>query len=241
LHSEINGSVTLDNDTVTNLGLGLVVGNIYEIALFHAERHTNASNFNLTLNGFTSTRTSCETECGNGIITPDEACDDVDNDGGYNECDFGCTLGLYCGDGVLTEGPEACDFGKAVNVGTYGDEGLCTPTCEDAPYCGDGMIQEEWGEECDDPGNTGLYGQDVCTVTCRQAPYCGDGVKQTDEEECDLGAGNNTGGYGGCTDQCEYGPYCGDNARNGPEECDDGNRVDLDGCSAGCMREFVIE
>jgi hypothetical protein len=39
---------------VATRDLDLVVGSVYEMALFHAERHTGFSNFDLTLGGFVS-------------------------------------------------------------------------------------------------------------------------------------------------------------------------------------------
>uniref|UniRef100_S4RUQ8 Uncharacterized protein n=1 Tax=Petromyzon marinus TaxID=7757 RepID=S4RUQ8_PETMA len=47
-------------------------------------------------------------------------------------------------------------------------------------YCGDGTVQEENGEECDD-------GNDVSSDTCIgcKKSFCGDGHQQEGEEECD--------------------------------------------------------
>lgn len=87
---------------------GLVAGEAYEIKVFHAERQTLASSFQLTLAGFDASRSDCTAECGDGIIGVGEECDDGDNDGGQNECQPGCVLGGYCGDGIVQEG-EACD------------------------------------------------------------------------------------------------------------------------------------
>jgi fibro-slime domain-containing protein len=56
--------------------LGLQVNSVYEMALFHAERHTSQSNFDLTLNGFVATKSSCVPFCGDGVITTLEFCDD---------------------------------------------------------------------------------------------------------------------------------------------------------------------
>ncbi len=66
------GSIDLD----ANAGsLGIVKGGVYEISLFHAERHTDQSNFKLTLGGFVKATTRCSSICGDGIKAPDEACD----------------------------------------------------------------------------------------------------------------------------------------------------------------------
>jgi fibro-slime domain-containing protein len=42
-----------------NVDLGLQAGRTYEIAIFHAERHPPESNFQLTLSGFSTKRSSC--------------------------------------------------------------------------------------------------------------------------------------------------------------------------------------
>jgi fibro-slime domain-containing protein len=82
------GSINLDNNAAS---LGIVKGGVYEISLFHAERHTSQSNFKLTLGGFVKARTRCASICGDGMKAPDEACDDGPNNGkpGY-ACSADC-------------------------------------------------------------------------------------------------------------------------------------------------------
>jgi fibro-slime domain-containing protein len=132
VHSALRGSVTLDamngNAQVCDLlspctaaarrtvPLGLQVGSVYEIAVFHAERRTDESNYQLTLSGFSGARTSCASVCGDGIATPDEACDlGMMNEAspyGRGKCSTMCTVGPYCGDGkVETARGEECDGG----------------------------------------------------------------------------------------------------------------------------------
>jgi fibro-slime domain-containing protein len=174
--------------------LGLQVGEIYEIALFHAERHLSASNFDLTLGGFLHAKSTCQSVCGDGIVTPDEDCDDGTNNGkGYGYCTTMCTRGSYCGDGTVDMPFEQCDDG--VNLSQYGG---CAPGCVLGPKCGDGIVQSKF-EECDDGTNLGGYGK--CAPGCALGPRCGDGVIQGSEgEECD--DGNNTPNDG-CSPDCE--------------------------------------
>ena len=54
------------------------------------------------------------------------------------------------------------------------------------PNCGDGVLQTDEFEECDD-GN--LIATDGCTDFCR-LPVCGDGIVRAGVEECDDGNGN---------------------------------------------------
>jgi fibro-slime domain-containing protein len=197
LHPQVAGSFTLDVPTATNLGI--VIGNVYEIALFHAERRTNQSNFNLTLNGFVTAKSTCESLCGDAIVVGDETCDDGLNDGSYGSCNPDCTLGPRCGDAIQQVPEEECDDG--VNLSVYSFDGApgCAPGCVLGAYCGDGSVQSLFGEQCDDGVNDGSYGG--CNGNCSLGPRCGDGVVQAGEgEECDDG---NTVGGDGCDATCQ--------------------------------------
>jgi fibro-slime domain-containing protein len=132
-----------------------------------------------------------------------------------------------CGDGILT-GNEACDLGKdaqgvSLNTGAYGG---CTSSCQLAPFCGDGILQKQYGEQCDDGSNSTPYGtQSGCGRGCVIAPSCGDGKLDANYgETCDKGTANSAASYGpgGCTDQCQTAPFCGDGFLNLQEQCDDG-------------------
>jgi fibro-slime domain-containing protein len=241
--------------------LGLVKDNVYEMALFHAERHVDESNFDLTLTGFLSARTSCESVCGDGVVTPDEVCDDgkkceggsrdgqvctkasdctggscvsQNKDNTYGHCSAHCdAFGPRCGDGTPQAG-EACDLGDAQNVGGYDG---CTSACQPGPKCGDGKVDGFFGEQCDlgSGNNTGAYGG--CTADCKLAPRCGDGAIQADKgEECDDRV--NQSPYGGCAPGCKLAPRCGDEKLDSTfnEECDDGhNSSSYGGCAPGCV------
>lgn len=197
LHPPRSGSFVLD--TATAGSLNLTVGNVYEIALFHAERHTDGSNFNLTLNGFVNAKSVCVTDCGDGIVAGAETCDDGLNNGSYGGCLSNCTPGPRCGDASVQDPPEDCDTG--VNLTTYSFTGApgCAPGCVFGGYCGDGGVQSVFGEECDDGLNVGSYGG--CDGDCTLGPRCGDGALQAaDDEECDDG---NTVSGDGCTSTCK--------------------------------------
>jgi len=70
-----------------------------------------------------------------------------------------------CGNGII-EGPEICDDG--LNNGRYAynaADKFCNLTCDGwAPYCGDGILQSNYGEECDDGNNVS---GDGCSSGCR--------------------------------------------------------------------------
>ncbi len=71
-----------------------------------------------------------------------------------------------CGDGVVYPGQE-CDEGEENNIGEYSltiEGRTCTSDCVWAPYCGDGITQTEYGEECDDGTNTD---EGFCSADCK--------------------------------------------------------------------------
>jgi fibro-slime domain-containing protein len=103
LHQELERTITFEEGD-----FGMTAGNLYEVVVFQAERAPVASNYTLTLKGFSISRSLCSPVCGDGIVGAGEECDDVDNDGGYNQCQPGCLLGGYCGDGIKQES-ESCD------------------------------------------------------------------------------------------------------------------------------------
>jgi fibro-slime domain-containing protein len=141
----------------------LTPGDVYEVAIFHAERHTDASNFSLTLDGFVTERSTCDYECGDGVATRFEFCDDgVDeNTGEYGHCLADCSaLGPHCGDGNVDEGFEECDDGD-----NLGGENGCNPNCTLGGTCGDGIRQPEFGEACDAGPDNGTPGSG-CSNSC---------------------------------------------------------------------------
>ncbi len=206
---------------------------LVEMVIFHAERHTTASNFELELTGFVKQRSACIETCGDAVVTAGEVCDDGVNNGAYNGCSADClSFGPYCGDSALN-GPELCDDGVNANDGRYGG---CSPNCMPAGYCGDAVVQPR-NEVCDDGVNDGMYGG--CSADCQmRSAHCGDGVVNG-PEACDAGLGRNLGAYGGCNPDCTLGPYCGDGVRQGDEQCDDGNMDDADGCTRVCKRPVL--
>jgi fibro-slime domain-containing protein len=177
LHPPASGSVTLDAAAAAKLG-NLQTGNVYEVAVFQAERHTTASSYKLTLNGFNASQTTCVPTCGDGVAVADEECDSgKDNsDTLYGGCTTQCKWGGFCGDGVVN-GKEECDLAKD-NGTQYGPEG-CTLGCTRPHFCGDGRLDTDRGEECDLADKNGVTldrdrlpssaptAQIYCTADCR--------------------------------------------------------------------------
>ncbi|MFM2152050.1 MAG: hypothetical protein RL199_485 [Pseudomonadota bacterium] len=180
--------------------------------------------------------------CGNGDNTTcGRACGAPCGDGLACRGDVDCASGL-CVDGACagTVSGGCAIGGSSYEAGTV-DEGNASQFCNPAkPWawspvvCGDGLTTSP--EECDD-GNA--LDDDACSSACKAAT-CGDGIVQSGAgEECDNGSVSN-GVDGLCGGTCRV-PRCGDLLVTAGEECDDGNRVDGDGCNVACGLETACE
>ena len=126
VHSARTGTVTLHATEGTaevcdlistcaaprTIDLDMEIGRVYEMAVFQAERRTDESTYRLTLSKFAGNRTTCQSVCGDGVQTPDEACDlgMAKNTGEYGTCKPDCTLPPRCGDGIVqADKGEDCD------------------------------------------------------------------------------------------------------------------------------------
>ncbi len=86
-----------------------------------------------------------------------------------------------CGDSLI-DSNEECDVPG--QIGTYSTTiagRQCNEVCQYGPYCGDGILQTTYSEECDDGNNDS---GDFCSATCTIEPLAG-------------GGGNTTGSSGG--------------------------------------------
>jgi cysteine-rich repeat protein len=110
-------------------------------------------------------------------------------------------------------------------------------------FCGDGNIDRDLGEVCDDRNTVS---GDGCSADCRSDENCGNGIRDTSksevcddgnsitETECPYGMASCTRCNATCTQELTLsGPYCGDNIRNGTEACDDGNTTTETQCPYG--------
>ncbi len=173
------------------------------------------------------TNGSCVAECSDGLVHPDESCDDgglVDGDGCSNLC--------------LVEVGWSCT----------GEPSVCTQNC------GTGTL--EFGETCDDGGTASGDGcSDLCAVEsgyeCSGEPstcglICSNGSLDPGES-CDDG---NAASGDGCSDSCVIEPgyqcagspssctfVCGNGTFQAGEQCDDNDATGGDGCSALCQIE----
>ncbi|GEM_PF-6274818 len=135
-----------------------------------------------------------------------------------------------CGDGILGLFEECDDSNRRDNDG-------CDSTCySEIGVCGDGKIQAQLGEQCESTihESTLPYG---CSNCRNISPTCGDTV-QDSGEECDLGTRNSNMPNESCRLDCSL-PRCGDGVVDDDfqEQCDDGNRLNNDGCNRYCEKE----
>jgi cysteine-rich repeat protein len=179
-------------------GLDLDIDGTYEVVVYQAERHTTESQYQLTLENFLSARSVCAPECGDGVVTRDEVCDEGNDNSSseqYGRCTDECVWGPRCGDDVVQDDEEECDDG--VNQTPYGASG-CAPGCRTPSTCGDGEVDSLFGEACDDVDNDGGYAE--CAEGCQLGERCGDGQVQADQgENCDDG---NRMSADGCNANC---------------------------------------
>ena len=151
-----------------------------------------------------------EDACGGFEVGGDEECDDGNLDPG-DGCDSECRE-EHCGNGELDAGEE-CDPPAA---------GSCTESCiGESPNCGDGEVQRDEGEECDDENDVP---GDGCH-DCREE--CGD-------ERIDVGIGEECEPVYSehCSDACRWLPACGDGEVDAAadEECDPSDGVTCVAC-----------
>jgi cysteine-rich repeat protein len=175
--------------------------------------------------------TSGGTDTADVVVDPcaGVSCDDSDPCNGQETCvNGGCAPGIELAD--------ATDCGAGLRC----FRGVCG-----APFCGDGIVDED--EACDDGNLGGGDGcESDCTPTCAQHADCDDGESCNGAESCDLLSGCVPGGNLADGTACDTGSECrggscvsadcGDGTVNPTqhEECDDGNLEDGDGCDADC-------
>jgi cysteine-rich repeat protein len=109
--------------------------------------------------------------CGDGNCTDDDL---------LAECRLDCK-GSICGNGFREPGEFEDCAADEPNCNGPGAMGNTVSVACQRPVCGDGYLNEQAGEDCDD-GN--FENNDGCVRDCRLA-ICGDGLIQEGVEQCD--------------------------------------------------------
>ncbi|CAD8120365.1 unnamed protein product [Paramecium sonneborni] len=165
--------------------------------------------------GFQLVDNRCIAICGDNLLVKTEECEDSNSipyDGCYN-CKFQCPN--HCID---------CQFGKCIKCdesnGWYLEDNICQP------ICGDGIIAFQ-SEQCDDKNYQTFCFQcmNQCQDSCQSCynGYC---------YQCDIGWVLNT------IEKYCY-PIDGDRLVVGNEQCDDGNKIQNDGCFLSQFEEQI--
>lgn len=174
-----------------------------------------------------------DADCGDGYFN-DQADEECDHAGESATCDADCTMPI-CGDGTWNQtAGEECDDAMTLTLGPdqCGPDGDCqgllreSPTCDvdcTIAMCGDGTLNTQANEECDDAGESADCDADCTDVDCGDMT-----VNMTAGEECDDGVETDT-----CDVDCTM-AMCGDGTLNtaAGESCDDG--METDTCDIDC-------
>ncbi len=191
----------VESDIVCDRRYDIYEDGLYDLNFFQAERCDSGSQYQLTLDGFLKTgKSQCSCPENSTICSNKCGKNNGQVDAG-EECD--CDSNGVCRDSsrqVVKCLARYCKISR----------------------CGDGIIDPDNDEECDQGSKNGSA-TGYCTSLCK-FQKCGDGEVGAGEE-CDLGDANSDTSYGKnlCTTQCRKAPYCGDGNIDAGEMCDNGN------------------
>jgi cysteine-rich repeat protein len=203
-----------------------------------------------------------ESHCPNNIVEPErfEECDDgnyFDDDGCTRLCEFSCEDDDECDDLNDCNGKEKCNSDHACEPGEWAEDGKTCGSnkscfaglCLD-DVCGDGVINENLGEDCDDGNNIDDDEcSNRCTYGCTSDKDCVDGDPCAGTTTCDTDSHKCSGPTlddetlckttiedGWCMKNVCVPTNCGDGKKEGSEECDDGRDNGAPGseCSVNC-------
>lgn len=171
--------------------------------------------------------------CGNGLEEPGEECDLGEDRNGNKSANCSATcLTALCGNG-RTDFNEVCDH-------SAGDGGnTCNATCTSDGTCGNGIWDQEQGEECDGKDLPAAFRLFRCSDECTVV-RCGNGTFEPEAgEECDPTADDDPTASSQCNADCTK-SICGD-GKIGPDElCDPGEDKNsacectkIEGCGNG--------
>ena len=127
---------------------------------------------------------SCMWKCGDNVIDVNEECDNGTDNGHDGLCTFQCKKQedskKYCWNKKVETWEECDDWVENGN-------GKCSRECKKIsgnPVCGNGIVEEKWGEECDDGAVNGTIWSN-CTRECKYKEICGNGKIEQWKEDCE--------------------------------------------------------
>lgn len=149
--------------------------------------------------------------------------------------------------GVSEPVPDEC---KGLRDKTAcGESGVCLNEVCTPSRCGDGVVDDAIGEECEDNNEVSGDGCTLCRFDCSEDADCDDGLICTGAETC--AAATHTCSSGAAPEMgvacvqanadpgvCRSGDCvaagCGNGIMDKGEDCDDANPLDADGCDSDC-------
>lgn len=175
-----------------------------------------------------------------------------------------CENGVACHTQQANRQPQTDTCFTSVELRRLANEGLVSAAIVPGALCGNGRVDPDEHEVCDEGALNGRYGG-YCDSTCTGSTgYCGNSLKEP-EELCDptfLVNGDaqspdrrwySPSKDASCGLSCQtVGRYCGDGTFDsgvseeshlvdGVEQgCDDGNNLPNDGCSAACRKDAQV-
>ncbi len=206
---------------------------------------------------------SLAAHCPNGNVEPEfhEECDDgnfFDNDGCTKLCEFSCEDDDDCDNLNDCDGIEKCNSDHACEPGEPAENGETCGSNKSCFYelclddvCGDGVINEGLGEDCDDGNNIDDDEcSNRCTYGCTSDDECSDGDPCAGTTTCDVDSHKCSGPTlddktlcetttieeGWCMKNVCVPTNCGDGVKEGSEQCDEGKDNGTPGseCSVNC-------
>lgn len=200
-------------------------------------------------------------DCGNGRLDDGERCDTAIASGKPGACPTSCTLTDPC-QTVTLQGSRCtaeCKFSaRACANADKCCPAQCTPQNDDdcAPSCGDGILQADRGETCDNGPNAPASARCPTEADCEDGDACTIGVLQGSAAGCDAickqvpitarhgddgccPAGANALVDSDCQPACGNGVKEASEACDGSTGCDVGCRLTLSSSQIQCMDELA--
>jgi len=157
---------------------------------------------------------------------------------------------------AVSDGPAVVDCTGKADGFECGTGMICLSSKCASTQCGDKYVDAKNNEECDDGNVDATDGCDACKFGCKADTDCDDKNTCTGNETCDTTAHKcktgtapndgtactlSAGGSGVCNAGTCVSAGCGNKTVETGEDCDDGNKVDGDGCENSCKFSCKVD